>query len=118
MNDRLQASRLDTSSVLSETMLMWLTTAGVSAALPEEANHHGVTEDTERSRRRAAARDFIILRRSELMTWTDRYSYPYRPNRRMMKPSSALPDSIRDAAHLDDLLSTPTEPAIDAARAL
>ena len=35
-----------------------------------------------------------------------------------MKPVSALPDAIRDAAHLDDLLSTPTEPAIDAVRAL
>ena len=36
----------------------------------------------------------------------------------MMKPAQSLPETIRDAAHLDDLLSAPTEPAIDAARAL
>jgi len=35
----------------------------------------------------------------------------------MMKTTSPLPDTIRDAAQLDDLLSTPTEPAIDAVRA-
>lgn len=35
-----------------------------------------------------------------------------------MKPLSAPPDAIRDAAHLDDLLSTPTEPALEAVRAL
>jgi nucleoside-diphosphate-sugar epimerase len=36
----------------------------------------------------------------------------------MMKPAHPLPETIRDTAHLDDLLSTPTEPAIDAVRAL
>src|SRR5438067_13302005 len=52
------------------------------------------------------------------MLRSGRYNYPYRPNRRMMKTASTLPDTIRDAAHLDELLSTPTEPAIDAVRAL
>src|SRR6476469_8659396 len=102
MKERRHASRLETSWVLSETTLTWLTTAGASAPATT-----GTLANASRRRRRQARRGFIFLRRSELMHGSDRYSYPYPPNRRMMKPAYAPPDAIRDAAHLDDLLSTP-----------
>src|SRR4051812_6382758 len=36
----------------------------------------------------------------------------------MMKPVQSLPDTILDPAHLDDLLSTPTDAVIDTVRQL
>src|SRR4051812_6558432 len=113
MKEFFHASRLDTSSVLSETRLTWLTTTG---SAPAAASGTEVSESSKS--RRQTRRGFIFLRRSELMLRSDQYSYPYRPNRRMMKQVGARPDAIRDTAHLDDLLSTPTEPAIDAVRGL